>query len=276
MDLTPDRTCRAATMNDDFSIKARFEAGCTQVFSLTVPKDFSKFEFQLDLAQKVLTSSEVERFSRYRVQNRRNDLLLSRVFFQALLRKLGIPSDESLWIEPDSLGKPFAVSKNGPAAFHVNTSDTAGMILWAFSRTDVLGCDVELMGKDREAIAQRSFAPLEVAGYQALNGKEKKHRFYEIWTMKEAILKADGRGLAIPLNSFYFRFDQSQPVFHLVDKEKGPQPGPWQTLSFRPDESHQIGVAVFSPLPVEFHCYHFQLGDSGGNWAHPWSFRMDI
>ncbi len=260
---------------ENFSLQARYQTGCTQVFCLTVPDDFSKFEFEMALAEKILTTKEFDRYCRYRVQNRRNDILLSRVILQIILDKLGISVTESFWIEANSHGKPFAHSEKGKAHFHLSTSDTAGMIVWAFSRDSVLGCDVEFMGKDQEDIAKRHFAPAEVTGYQGLTGLEKKHRFYEIWTMKESVIKADGRGLAIPLDSFYFQFDQAQPCFHLVDKTKGPNEGPWQTHSYRPDDSHQVGVAVFSAKPVVFDCHHLSLTSLDSDWTQPWCFHLD-
>ena len=262
-------------VGNGLSLKARYEAGFTQVFCLSVPSDFSKFEFQMNLAKSVLTQKEVERFYKYKVQNRRNDLLLSRVLFQIILCKLGISATDSFWVEPDSNGKPFAWSKQGQAPFHINTSDTKGMIVWAVSRDAVLGCDVEFMGKDQDEIAKRHFAPQEVADYQALSGLDKKHRFFEIWTMKESVIKADGRGLAVALDSFYFKFDQPQPVYYLMDKENGPPPGPWQTLSYRPNDSHQVGVAVISPQPVVFDCHHLSLSNLETNWNQPWNFYLD-
>ncbi len=250
--------------------------GTVQVFCLAVPEGFGALPMRAERAARVLMTRELERFDRYAVQHRRNDLVLSRILLTVILDRLGLASSGPWMIEPDGNGKPHAVSPDGPAPFHLSTSDTAGLIAWAISLHGPLGCDAELIREDKDEIAARHFAPAEVAGYRALGGIAKRHRFYEIWTLKEAVMKADGRGLAIPLDSFLFRFDASPsgpgPALEVARPEPGPEPGPWRFLSYRPLPSHQMAVAVLTPAPVAFDCHLLRLAACDADLDLPWRF----
>ena len=59
------------------------------------------------------------------------------------------------------------------------------------------GIDIERIAGENERIARRFFSPEEQA-YLASHG-DGANDFYKIWTMKEAALKASGRGISYPL-----------------------------------------------------------------------------
>jgi len=68
-----------------------------------------------------------------------------------------------------------------------------------------IGVDVESFVKPRDAlkVAKRFFAPEEAALVRSKSDPASQSEvFFAIWTLKEAVLKADGRGLARGLDSF--------------------------------------------------------------------------
>jgi 4'-phosphopantetheinyl transferase len=83
-----------------------------------------------------------------------------------------------------------------------------GALLCAVSLDADVGCDVEAAARGNAAVAQRLarryFTPAEVAALDALPpGEPRRRRFLHLWTLKEAYVKALGRGIAAaPLNSF--------------------------------------------------------------------------
>lgn len=245
----------------------------THVFCLAVPDGFGELPIQADRAAQVLNAVEQRRFDLYRIRRRRNDLVLSRMVFQVILSYLGLVGRQHWWVETDSLGKPYAASREGRATFHLNNSDSRGMIVWAFSQHGPLGCDVEFIGEDRDEVAENYFAPLEIANYRTQEGAWKQRRFYEIWTMKEAIIKADGRGLAIPLDSFLCHFDvDAAPRCEVLRPDEGPAPGPWQIRSFQPSVAHQATVAVLANGPMSFVTHALRLVSYDAGMARPWCF----
>lgn len=249
-----------------------------EVFSLIVPPGFGELPLTAGRAAGVLTAPELERFRRYRVQHRRNDLVLSRILLRVILARLGLGGADPFRIEPDRHGKPRVLAPDGREPFHLNGADTAGMITWALGRRGPVGCDVEALAADDDAVAGTHFAPAEVAAYRALAGEAKRRRFFELWTLKEAVLKADGRGLALPLDSFWFLFEgpagAPAPAFATAAAGPAPAAGPWRFHSFRPLDSHQAAVAVGTDVPVTFACSLLRLSRYDAALERPWRFAL--
>jgi len=91
-------------------------------------------------------------------------------------------------------GKPVL---SGDSGIHFSLSHTGKRGLIAICHGVDIGVDIEITTEDRDldAVARRFFLPKESAWLAACNALEKRARFYEIWTSKEALLKARGDGL---------------------------------------------------------------------------------
>jgi 4'-phosphopantetheinyl transferase len=83
---------------------------------------------------------------------------------------------------------------------------TRGLIACLISRAARAAVDVEALRPvaDALAIAERHFADHEVATLQACAAESQRWRFLALWTLKEAYLKALGRGLTLPLSAAAF------------------------------------------------------------------------
>ena len=89
-----------------------------------------------------------------------------------------------------------------------------------------MGVDVEPV--DRRApldIADRYFAPDERAWLFARPEAERPRGFFRLWTMKEAFIKATGKGISQGLQSFAIGFDPLGVSFPDPARE---EPGPWR------------------------------------------------
>jgi len=60
---------------------------------------------------------------------------------------------------------------------------------------------------------QKIFSKEEASDLFAKEDNEKTEYFFELWTLKESYIKADGRGLSLPLNSFFFRIENDNVIF---------------------------------------------------------------
>jgi 4'-phosphopantetheinyl transferase len=91
-------------------------------------------------------------------------------------------------------GKPQL--KNSATTFNVSHSHSA--ILIAITESLKIGVDVEYMNPavDAIGIAKKYFSAGETYELQMLSGAEQISRFYEMWTDKEAHIKAQGGGIA--------------------------------------------------------------------------------
>lgn len=104
-------------------------------------------------------------------------------------------------------GKPEATIGDRPAGVAFNLSHTKGMVGVAVAAGEgALGFDLEPV--DRRAplqIARRYFTAEEVAWLDALPEAGRAEGFFRLWTLKEAFIKATGKGLTQDLASFWFR-----------------------------------------------------------------------
>ena len=110
-----------------------------------------------------------------------------------------------------------------------------------------VGIDVESVGRRVEmlALSRRFFAVSEHAGLEDLGGEEQRERFFTLWTLKEAWLKARGLGLTIPLDDFAFQVEDGPPRISF-----GPQldeePEDWQ-FRLHTHGEYRVGLAVHIP-----------------------------
>ncbi len=104
-------------------------------------------------------------------------------------------------------GKPYALPQHGVAPFF-NLSHCDGLVACALSRDIALGVDVECSDRHAPpAVAARFYAPEEQAWLATLEASEWQTGFFTLWTLKEALVKAAGAGLAQLLQDIAFHFD---------------------------------------------------------------------
>jgi 4'-phosphopantetheinyl transferase len=132
-------------------------------------------------------------------------------------------------------GKPFL---EGLPNLHFNLSHSGTCTAIALSRDVEPGVDVEVPRRQRSLLplAQRFFATSEVAVLQALPEAIRHSAFHALWTCKEAVLKAQGRGIAFGLHrlSFELSLDRGDVLgLTQIDVEAG-SAAQWQLRRFAP------------------------------------------
>lgn len=137
-------------------------------------------------------------------------------------------------IERGAQGKPFAPDLPD---LHFNLSHAGSDVLLAFGRGDPLGVDLERVDRRVavDAIARRHFAPAEAAGLAALAPLRRRAAFLDLWTHKEAVLKALGEGLSYGLQRVAFDMDADGGVGALRGPlARGAARGGWQLHRLAP------------------------------------------
>lgn len=108
-------------------------------------------------------------------------------------------------------GKPVL---SHPRGLHFNLSHCEGLVAVATSPETPIGVDVESIRDVTPLdIAPTVFAPAELAWLDALAPAERHEGFVRLWTLKEAFIKATGRGLTEPLDGFAFGFEPLTVTF---------------------------------------------------------------
>jgi len=124
---------------------------------------------------------------------------------------LNLPAGQIV-LKNNSYGKPYLSIEDNPNPLYFNLSHSNSGVVLAFSKYRDLGIDLEYIKKDIPFldIAKHFFSQSE---YQELLSTPENARhqvFYQGWTRKEAFIKAKGRGLSIPLNSFDVSISQGK------------------------------------------------------------------
>jgi len=122
-----------------------------------------------------------------------------RPLLRLLAAYLGVDAD-ALRLEQDAHGRPRLDPPRG-AALDFNWSHSGGHALVAIARGIAPGIDVERRrARPRAlALARRFFDTAEADALAALPEAERDEAFLTLWTAKEALLKAHGRGIGYGL-----------------------------------------------------------------------------
>ena len=155
----------------------------------------------------------------------------------------GIPHDWAFTSEPN--GKPRVDGRHGP---HFNISHCRGLVACGVSMDVQLGIDVEWMEHDAPLdLAERYFAAGERSWLCGLPEPERARGFYRVWTMKEAFIKATGKGLSQDLHSFEVEVDALRVGF--LDPARA-EPGPWQFAQRMIGADHVLSLAWRGPPAI--------------------------
>ena len=127
---------------------------------------------------------------------RRQFVLCRSALRSALCLRLECGNEELAFPEADR-GKPFALLRGAPAPVSFSVSHSGRHGLLALAGQGRLGVDVEERAprRDLDALIEAVLAPGERAEVEAAGGYARIARFYTLWTIKEALVKALGEGL---------------------------------------------------------------------------------
>jgi 4'-phosphopantetheinyl transferase len=156
-----------------------------------------------------------------------------------------------LGAEPDALefgqaehGKPFLAGPHTGAGlqFNLSHSGNRGLVGWARDRH--LGVDIEVWRPlgDEAALVRRFFSAAENAAYEALAPAQRRQGFFECWTRKESYIKAVGRGLGLPLDSFDVAFGPGRAPSLLRPSAEAAGNRSWSLSA--PDLEAGVSIAV--------------------------------
>jgi 4'-phosphopantetheinyl transferase len=167
----------------------------------------------------------------------------------ALLR-----SSLSRYVDVNPRSWTFVATSHGrpeiaaPAAtgLRFSLSHTPGLVACAVTRSREVGVDVEDARRTDvgAGVAERFFAPAEVATLDALTPAARASRFFELWTLKESYVKARGLGLSLPLDGFAFRVEPPSTVRVAFAPAVRDDARAWQFALFRPTTRHVLALAV--------------------------------
>ncbi|KAF6161368.1 hypothetical protein GIB67_009247 [Kingdonia uniflora] len=184
-------------------------------FWYIVPDEI-KDESLLNRYLGLLSSGEKESVFRMNGDKLRKRALLARALVRTTLARYTQVSPRSLKFKKNLFGKPEVEwqpdEKWDPPSLHFNISHTSSLIACGVAADMPIGIDVEEKHRKTRnnisALARRYFSTHEVEYLDNIPDSEmQQQEFIKLWTLKEAYVKALGRGFsASPFNTFTIRF----------------------------------------------------------------------
>jgi 4'-phosphopantetheinyl transferase len=196
-----------------------------------------------------LDDAERKRQGRFYFEKHRHQYLVTRAMVRNTLSLYaGDVSPEQWRFSPNEYGKPH-ISAPIARPLQFNLSHASGMIVLAITRSREVGVDVECQSRgekspERADIADRFFSPREARDLRSLPMHRQADRFYDLWTLKEAYIKACGKGLSMPLDEFGFRFPCSHGVDIEFSSEITDDPRNWKFWLLKASEDHKVALAI--------------------------------
>jgi 4'-phosphopantetheinyl transferase len=154
----------------------------------------------------LLDESERARIERFRFEHDRNLYAAAHALVRTTLARYVAVEPARLRFETGATGKPCLDPVQNPLRLRFSLSHSQGLAACFVARHAEPGVDVEgLVNRSRMLeIAERYFAVPEANALGQLSGRALRDRFYCLWTLKEALIKAKGVGLSFTLDKFAF------------------------------------------------------------------------
>jgi 4'-phosphopantetheinyl transferase len=176
-------------------------------------------------------------------------------------------------------GKPaLAGGQPAEADPQFNLAHSENLALLAFAHTGAVGVDVEQVRPmpDADQLVARFFSPREQFAFKQLPDEQKPAAFFNLWTRKEAWLKATGDGIGHLLSQVEVSFLPGEPARLLsvppsrpgaepdVARSAGPDPireapnwPKWSLYHLTPAPGFTAALALAQPASV-VHCWRWE------------------
>lgn len=158
-----------------------------------------------------------------------------------IARRTGL-SPSALIIPRDSFGRPF-LEMEECRGIDVSLSHTAGMVAVALCTGGRVGVDVEAVDPERVPgtdLAAYGLSAEERGLLESMGAAERSVAFIELWTAREAVAKADGRGLSLPFSSIRIDLSANRAVTYEGDNKPSAN---WHLWREEPSLCHCLTLA---------------------------------
>lgn len=144
---------------------------------------------------------------------------------------------EALRFNTGEFGKPMLAGADAPV---FNLSHCRALAAFAVAPAGILGVDAEPPpAQIPEDVVARCFTEREKHWLQTLDPCEKARGFASLWTLKEAYIKATGKGLSQPLDEFGFQLDTQCIRFDAPPED----PNTWRFARYDLQTGHVLSLA---------------------------------
>ncbi|RVT85287.1 4'-phosphopantetheinyl transferase superfamily protein [Rhodobacteraceae bacterium CCMM004] len=185
-----------------------------------------------DADRALLSADESARADRFVFDRDRDRFVAARAGLRRALAAVTGTAADALAFAYEQNGKPRI--DGGPVFNLSHSGDLAALAVAAGGVDPILGLDIEAPRAVERDLPERVFSAAERAELAALPDAAWEAGFFAGWTRKEAVIKALGDGLSMPLDSFDVTLGPDAPARVLRMPPGRPPPEAWTLVPFRP------------------------------------------
>ncbi|TWH20917.1 4'-phosphopantetheinyl transferase family protein [Prauserella rugosa] len=198
--------------------------------------------------RELLTDVELDRFGAYVKPADRRRFLTGRVLAKTVVaRHLGRPARDVVFdASCDDCDKQHGPPRVPGSDLELSISHSGERIGLALTPGAKVGLDVEATTRRADdGLLEYALSPAERSAVSGLAGADRAREFFRYWTGKEALMKATGKGLRIPLTSLTLSAPGMPP--RLVSSEDPAlAPDTARLAALSPGEGYDASVAVLT------------------------------
>jgi len=198
----------------------------------------------------LLSTDERVRYAEFTTPEGREEYLAARVLCRMTLSRY-TGTDPSEWrFQRDVRGKPAILEPKRFRSLRFNLTHAADLVICIVTRAGEVGVDAEQISQavDPALVARHFFSRRQQMRLAGMPSQERTVRFFEQWALKEAYVKATGKGLAY------------SPERLTIEQDAGGQPiaiGDCQFSLYRASTKHVAAAAVLrreraAPVSIEW------------------------
>ena len=191
----------------------------------------------------LLSEEERAKADRFAFAHDRDCFVAAHALVRATLSDFFARAPQDWAFVTNAWGKPRIDASDASARLCFNLSHTRGHVAVAVALDREVGVDVERVAPARadEEVARQLFAPAEFADFQKEPEAGRVAAFFDVWTLKEAYIKAVGLGVALPLKDFAFT---RTPLRISFAPTLDDTPSRWLFRRFRPAPDVAMALAA--------------------------------
>ena len=203
-------------------------------------------ESKVNLVIGFLSKDEVERANRFYFERDRMQFIMRRGILKQIIAKYLAIEPKNLLFEYNRFGKPFLIGDSLKHDFRFNMSHSKNIALYCIGYQKDVGIDIEYIREDFEfqQIIDRFFSPRAPDFLQKLPTDKRREAFFRIWTRKEAVLKALGKGVSFPMQMVNVPYNRSNFTIRINSVGDQCKESSWYVQDVFPDNNYIASIAI--------------------------------
>lgn len=200
----------------------------------------------IEKLESVLSEDEKLRANRFKFSKHRQRFIAARAILRQLLARYLEVSANKINFTYNPHGKPELGSCFNNIHLQFNISHSEDLALYSFNYEQKIGIDLEYLREnvDYKSIAQRFFCETEFQLIASCIDEQQQERFYQLWTAKEAYLKATGIGLGGGLETSEIKLDPEDNIYLHSISNKLETASNWSLYNFIPETNFVATIAL--------------------------------